>query len=664
MLSHEKSGVPTFITDMYKLPMSRAGWGASKDAALTDLLAAAPTNWWCYDKTGAKIGRLDFIWEMEAQSLCYMWGWSAFKAPSFNSSGKALFKSFFADMKNALLELTPNALQYDLSTAATTLAQMLQGLADKDGGSSDKIIAHRQWFRRWIIAIGHVWAKLLPRFNERWENQDATQVNRVVYTFLAAAIDIISDFFAIAFQQSDRTMFNLTFLDVAYADKKIPTNLQTAVNAWLLHFVTRSKNPISATFSKYTQYTDAFLDISAIASTSDTRMVDTIQKMSVKKSSASDLALKLARQMFGVGINKSEGDENNFIVILDAYNGLNTSTTPDTVAPLSTNHGTTKYCLGYNMVIGHLYFEDIDDFREKTWKLALKNRRHWSFDDLEPWFKTLYTPYSFFDSITGLAEDASWKGFRQMTQYSTIGAYYTDSWFSDLMAVVSTNDLKIDALAKVDAGGYTRPASFWVYPFLMQSNLVDRRIRIFCYHTWSEQELIFALRWGMLLGREYNSLEGGYGQPTDGDQYRIWATAICLGEVVNCFTKNIEGLIYAQAGEYTSAIRFGLIGSVLDPDFNTEAIKYLMTCQLNSRNVDLKSSDARPKGLDDFSPTLIKNMASNYHNAQQWLANMFAPPSVGKVEKKDFATPKSKDVPAPTVPAPSSPAKTAEDDDS
>jgi hypothetical protein len=440
------------------------------------------------------------------------------------------------------------------------------------------------------------------------------------------AARVILDFFFIGGMQSDRAAFNIGLLQEGIISKKVDTEgiSTTSIDAiWTLiaktgkiDFLANMENDDIADQETYT--TD-FIKADLINGTT----VEQSVRDYTLKFVVSDLGLKLARVMFGIGKVERGGTTEHFVTLLDlaCYSGVAAGGSLTN----NTDHGVTEWEIGLNTVLAQQIFKDIIGF-ERDWEQAVLKSKSWTFADISTWASSQLTEFNFVTSLMGIADNDSLRGLQSIYAFGTMGAngWQTAAVIEDTLDIITGDAFDED----------TFEVMAWVYMFA-QGQIEDQK-RIHMPVEWSENEFLFLLRWGMLLSTDGDITSLNLG----GIQERYAPTRIRLAEVREHKTGDRLCLTFANAVE---VIRYKNLKD-MENYHSTKWVHSLMLSDILPTG-ERRVQAARPAGFKDTVSAYIPSIGEQ-DNQRQWLRKTI-PTSAGGGTKTTSMSPPTDDKPAP-----------------
>jgi hypothetical protein len=594
MASHNMATTSALLTNLMKMPTKRTDYDSK-----TELEAAAPTTFYGIDEGSCQF--LEWLLDLVSQARTFVRQvrssstWPVKPSVVLGVDGLACaFWYLCEDMRRGLMHEGPNPMYLidaatPILTAANTVAKVIAGL-------DWKIIAtptpdsENNWtqVRRWIYALGLYWQSSFPKFFARFDSMQEVQITRTVEIFTAAAIYVIADFYFLSAAQSDRAMFNIAFLRKGLVSGKIDPSLATSIE--------RFWDPL-AKLGKYARYdgtknasyTTNFIDAQLVNSESVEESIHDYNTEFV----VCDLALKLARSMFGISKYDKAGEVKHFASLLDLANSGGDANANTIVALSDTGfdtHGISTWMLGANMAICQKYLQDCR-MRDEEWEFAVRKKLHWTHAEISEWAATIFTKFSMKGSLMGLCEASAYKALkRNIYSAADAGGIIATGEGRDPNLVHSTSTLQL-TMAKA---GYISQSP-WILLFLQ--GYMKEQSRLIMPTDWTIEEFIQELRFGMLLGKVDAYATSG----------RKWlGKKLHFVQAVNSKTKEVIEMWKMKDEE----IRVEFITDVLAHTtgvFTTPALsaKYAFGLVEVAPDPLEYNSEARPKGIEDQGTCFI-----------------------------------------------------------
>jgi len=526
----------TLDTDMLALPSARLVAGDQGD-----LEAASPSHFVAKsDDTGVLY--MDYILDLLAQAERFIICVGQKKVwPNMASSTVAL-NGVFPFIKRGVLGLPPPRFPNDWDFTedaddATGLSDQLAGQVWKDTAELGTKVNHWQQVGR----IAYAWAisqfKQFPEFWHRLEQQADIVQERTIWIYTLAFVIQWAYVIPIAACQSDRAAFLLGFKQVNAINKKIDAGLAGPLDPIWEQFVELVKYQYLATPMKDQDcFVGTFINVGLIAGQT---LEDSIHDYSMVFR-VPDFALKMARQMFGIGKCTSRGTNENFAILLNlacyakqhAGGPLNITKVP--------GHGETEWGVGLQFYHVQKIFRDLV-MLERDWKLMLKQSKHQTWTDVVGNLADMFTDFSVMTSINGTAENDAWRGLKSVVNYGTTADSGWDygSSVQDISSM-ATDDAWDDTVCF---------GTIWPYFYFGYGNSFPKN-RLWLLHNWSELELSYWIKWGMLLDTGDSVIGPDKGALKTNERY--WCYCLRLVQLIEARTGNVRGLLKMH-GDHTEA---------------------------------------------------------------------------------------------------------------
>lgn len=580
----------TVITHQLTMPTKRTGFD---DAA--DLISATPAK---HYKLAANENRMmaDVVLDLVCQQRTYIRAAIKGSWPDMSSSTSYL-TALKKEMAEGLMWKPPQKLQDDGVTASTTIAQYVAGFDWKQAGTP-AYEGHFGWLRRSFYTLGLLWAPSFPPFSARLTEQRLVQIERMFYIYTCAAVKIVADLLiALLPIQSDKAMFNIALKIANLVNKKVDPTMGSNIEPIWSKFAELNKVLVTSdAIENEKVWVSDYIDVSLI---NGTTLEDSIHEYKTEFM-VSNIALKLAREMAGIGKYEKCGATDHFLILWN--NACYTKTgTPCTGGPLAiaTSHGAGKWTLGLETYCALKYLEDCRQMDEEWVKFIAKSV-HWTYKDISVWGAGLYTSFSMFKSVMGLADPTSYRGLRALFNWGTRGE--TSGW-----------DIAPDTWAPSDilsGGAIVRGSPYWhaadwIYPFLQYGDLKENDI-IYFPVGWTMPEFINRCRWGMLLATNGDITD--YHRTTE-RQLKYTAQHLRLVTLVNNKNREIVCLMHTPGGEDkdVETLRFEHVLSATDfTNYFMVANKFIACLDYVDHSMHLHYQAPRPKIEDGWPSQIVK----------------------------------------------------------
>jgi hypothetical protein len=222
--------------------------------------------------------------------------------------------------------------------------------------------------------------------------------NRIIELVTWLIIYEIYYMYLIAYIQSDRAMFNLSFLDYELAKSKTLDDMKTAVDAAWVHYVKRNKIAHVSSMSHYTSWTGDFINDTQIDSSTLDNTIDKLRLNYIVPTTS----LELARQVFGIG--RVNDRSINFAFLI---NGKAPSSGGD-----YDSQGIGEWAIGLNTALVQPLFKEMKGWNKEIEDAILRNK-HYTFLELKPLLDGYFTEFNFVSSLKGLAEEEVYWGVKR-----------------------------------------------------------------------------------------------------------------------------------------------------------------------------------------------------------------------------------------------------------
>lgn len=550
----------------YTLP-----YAATDMDSVDDLESATPTTFVEKDE-GGNPKLMMIMNDLYAQAMTYIRACGVGVWPDLTNS-TCLINFFGQDVRAGLLNKMPPLLDEDLQDC-TTLDEVIKGINWKDD-SAGTVEKHETWIRRFMYVLGLTWSIKFPNFTDKVQTTDAqTYIDRVIDIVVCLAVIVLWHAIVLACIQSDRAVFNIALIRDNLVSKKIDRDmLKSAVDPAWNNFMKENKlDVLSTSMSGHSTYTTDFVLLDMIdGATLENSIYEYKTQFIVPK-----LSLEIARQFFGIGRWDKNGEQVNFMFLL---NGV-----PATSGGNYDTHGETQWELGINTAVGISYLQNVRGW-DQDLRLMIEKQKHWTWADIKGLVdEDFFVTFSMQDSLKGFIENDAYRGIRIMS-------YHTDSTYNSncvtTEGVRSPSGIHSTGTLKTTFTDSGIVGATWAY--IWTQKFITERYKLFMATDTTMDQLRFILFYGLWLGLDSS---------TTWQTTRYSLTEIRLVEMVEAKdTKKCVCLAYASGAVQ---IRFEAIPNVLDfTTYGATALKFMVG--LTDKNVPytLKFSAARPKGLEN-----------------------------------------------------------------
>lgn len=532
-----------------------------------------------------------------------------------------LFAKVLDDVKLGMLNQPPRHLQNDLSTAATTLAEIIDGFNWKDGGLNDD--RHHLLLRRlayfWALNYTH---KMVPLAqNIVATNSMKDNFDKIVEVVTALILEEIYWFFMLMPLQSDRAGFNLAFMDYNLLKAKAIEEMVTAVDEDWYDWVKTGKVAYITAPSLHEVWTNEYINDNLVQATTLDNTFWKIENYNFKIPATS---LMLARQLVGLG----KYDDNKLFAFLPHTGYQSDDGTYD-------SHGEETWAIGVETA---LMLNMLDDARGKDRDMikALNGNKHYTFIDLAPLISDYWTDFNIVKNLNGLAEpEVGWAMKRNFA-------------FGDATMVLA-NEVEVardptgvleDAtnLISTDVGSVSAWAGIPIWPLVLLQEEIGEYYSLVVPAKVTERHMRFDLLMGLLWGVD---------DATGWQDYHYKYSVLKFVEFIDHKSKELLDWVWSDATTGENHLRWECVRDVCNSVLSI-ATQYNFTLVENGIIPLSKTFQAaRPHGLEDAYDKLIDNFThpDNLRHYARYLlekSNVGAPQGEKVVQKEPSKAPSPK----------------------
>jgi len=525
-------------SDMQVLAMARRDAVGSLSDQLADLVKANPSKFMDINDSGKPY--LDYLLDMLAQAWTYVDGVGRLKTFADMSSSGAALVFIMPHIKAGLLGLPFPRFANDWDGSATasdanTLEDQIAGTGWNDTSELGTNCHHWQQLAREAYSWALDLEPNFPKFWSRLEQNGDSVMQRVIWLYVAGFVISYVPFWFVAACQSDRFAFEVAFKQTNSLNRKIDVGLAGPLDPiWEQFARIRKFQYLASALSNQDMFVADWVDTSLVLGPT---LEDSIHDYQMTFR-VPNYALKKARQMFGVGKATFKGTNENFAILCNL--ACFTKSGDGGALSISATHGDTTWAVGLNFSCAQFFFRDIKTL-ESDWLRALSWSKHQTWTDVSAHLLDLFTDFNVMTSINGTAENDAWRGFKALISFS---ATTNDGWDQGA-SVVDPNSLLDSSSPKKWKTGFLT-GCVWPY-FYFGFGWSFPKDRLWNYLSWSEIELQYLMRWGILLSTAESVAALDKGDAKVQERYSV--VSLRLVQWMNYRDSTIRGLLKMH-GDY------------------------------------------------------------------------------------------------------------------
>jgi hypothetical protein len=407
---------------------------------------------------------------------------------------------WYYNFSQTLNRLEPRKLQDDGSTAATTLAQIIQGLDWNDEGVGGGA-RHHQWVKRWADFMGYRYSKIRPNFVDKLDAANETNRTRVSMILAAfAAIEFCYVLPALVLQ-SERAMFALAAMHEGELNKKIQDveGLGGAFEDIWRRLTTRNRyDTVTGNFTNYVPMTTRFINLDVL----DASDVDTTLSRARNNFRMPTFAVNFGKTFAGIS-KYTDGQRTIHFANLHTFHPAD-----DDAYPLDETyvHGSGEWLLGQDLAVCLDWLSYNDGWIEDMCHVIVKDRKHytWTGDELSKIVDDMWVDFNFITTISGYCSPVIQRGLdRHFAFDSNTKTTLTDSK-GKVVTVYPDSEMKatfdpeslIDTLMWEDDNNVF---SHWWWLSLYGWDYDDPKVNLVSYGGMTPEEIAADFLLGMLI---------------------------------------------------------------------------------------------------------------------------------------------------------------------
>jgi hypothetical protein len=306
----------------------------------------------------------------------------------------------------------------------------------------------------------------------------------------------------------------------------------------------------------------------------------------------SDFALKLARQMIGIGFYKTNEETVSFIV---GFNGA-----LPTSGGAYDEHGKTSYTVGLNTDSFIRYMKDLKEWTADV--TAALAKKHWTWLDLKVSLDPTkhLTTFNIQGKVQGIAETEMYRPVRSSVRFSDSPDGARNGWMEDVV-LPNPADAHTSGSIKygLQTGSLVPVGVAWVYLFIHTALGLRDQDRLYFPRGMPVKEIYM---WIIVNLLTYS------GKSSHASSSDLSASRLHLVEMVDAIDPNLRHCLAYATSE---TLRFEQTEDVLKDANSTVQRKYGIGVVQKIPTFTTKYTGPRPKGLRENSLSRINKFGDN-----------------------------------------------------